>query len=127
MIHVLHDFQRLRAVGRDFERRHVQHDARISRLQCDVFVVNLRPDPDTETEFVLFDLPRVVRVLARIAVDLEELARRPAEVAEDRAADPVTWHCYRLAEPEVTLKQLSQREQRAALREELGFPPHERS
>ena len=34
-------------------------------------VVNLRPDADAETEFVGSDRPRVVRVLERIAVDLD--------------------------------------------------------
>ena len=33
-------------------------------------VVNLRPDGDVETEFVSFDRPRILRVLARIAADL---------------------------------------------------------
>ncbi len=37
-------------------------------------VVNLRPDNDVETEFVSFDRPRILRVLARIAADLDELA-----------------------------------------------------
>ena len=36
-------------------------------------VVNLRPDEDVETEFVAFDRPRVVRVLERIAADLDTL------------------------------------------------------
>ena len=36
-------------------------------------VVNLRLDEDFETEFVAFDRPRVVRVLERIAADLDNL------------------------------------------------------
>ena len=36
-------------------------------------VVNLRPDADVETEFVAFDRKRVVRVLKRIAADLDTL------------------------------------------------------
>ena len=36
-------------------------------------VVNLRPAEDFETEFVAFDRPRVVRVLERIAADLNTL------------------------------------------------------
>jgi transposase len=39
-------------------------------------VVNLRPDADVETEFVAFDRPRVVRVLERIAADLETMRGR---------------------------------------------------
>ena len=38
-------------------------------------VVNLRPDEDFETEFVAFDRKRVVRVLKRIAADLDTLQR----------------------------------------------------
>jgi len=37
-------------------------------------VVNLRRDADVETEFVGFDRPRVVRVLERIAADLDNLS-----------------------------------------------------
>ena len=37
-------------------------------------VVNLRPDEDFETEFIAFDRPRVVRVLERIAADLDNLS-----------------------------------------------------
>jgi hypothetical protein len=37
-------------------------------------VVNLRPDEDVETEFVAFDRLRVVRVLERIAADLDTLS-----------------------------------------------------
>jgi hypothetical protein len=36
-------------------------------------IVNLRLDTDVETEFVSFDRPRVVRVLERIAADLDNL------------------------------------------------------
>jgi hypothetical protein len=39
--------------------------------------VNLRPDEDFETEFVAFDQPRVVRVLERIAADLDTLSLVP--------------------------------------------------
>ena len=38
-------------------------------------MVNLRTDPDTE--YVCFDRPRVLRVLARIIADLVELAGFP--------------------------------------------------
>ena len=40
-------------------------------------IVNLRPGTDTETEFVRFDRPRVLRVLTRITADIDELARSP--------------------------------------------------
>ena len=38
-------------------------------------IVNLRPETAVETEVVRFDRPRVLRVLARIAADLDALAR----------------------------------------------------
>jgi len=38
-------------------------------------VVNLRPDTETETEYVAFDRPRILRVLERIAADLDARAR----------------------------------------------------
>jgi hypothetical protein len=46
-------------------------------------VVNLRPEPDPETESVPFDLPRVLRVPGRITADLEGPAG-PPPVAEER-------------------------------------------
>src|SRR3954464_1686269 len=49
-------------------------------------VVNLRPETDPETEFVAFDRPRVLRVLARIIADLDELAGYPPIGAESRGA-----------------------------------------
>ena len=89
-------------------------------------VVNLRPDSDAETEFVSFDRPRILRVLARIAADLDELARandvsaaRPTPGADD----PQARHRHRLAEPPPVPPHLSPREERARLRAELGLPP----
>ena len=52
----------------------------------DHVVVNLRPESEAETEFVPFDRPRVLRVCARMAADLDELARRPLETTEELAA-----------------------------------------
>ena len=49
--------------------------------QADHVVVNLRPASAQATEFVPFDRPRVLRVLARIAADLDELARPPLATA----------------------------------------------
>ena len=89
-------------------------------------VVNLRPDGDGETAFVAFDRPRILRVLARIAADLDELARvndvsaaRPTPGADD----PQARHRHRLAEPPPVPPRLSPREERARLRAELGLPP----
>ena len=48
-------------------------------------VVNLRPETDPETEHVWFDRPRVLRVLARIIADLDDLAGSPP-ITEEKAA-----------------------------------------
>ena len=89
-------------------------------------VVNLRPDGDGESEFVHFDRPRILRVLARIAADLDELARAhevgPAG-APPGEEEPRARHRRRLAEPTPVPARLSPREERARLRAEVGLPP----
>jgi hypothetical protein len=50
-------------------------------------VVNLRPDEDVETEFVAFDRPRVVRVLERIAADLDTLSLVPNDPHPDKESN----------------------------------------
>jgi hypothetical protein len=95
----------------------------------DHVVVNLRPESEEETEFVPFDRQRVLRVCARIAADLDELARRPHENTEELAAGQEELrarHRRRLAEPEPPPRRLSQREERAALRQAKRLPPSER-
>jgi hypothetical protein len=92
----------------------------------DHVVVNLRPESEEETEFVPFDRPRVLRVLARMAADLDELARRPRENTEAWAASQEALrarHRQRLAEPEPQPRRLSQREERAALWPAKRRPP----
>ena len=87
-------------------------------------VVNLRPD--TDTKFVRFDRARVLRVLARIVADLDELAGKSLAAVEDQAeADEAARarHRRRLAEPEYPPKPLTQREQHAVLRKAFGPPP----
>ena len=93
-------------------------------------MVNLRPASEEETEFVPFERPRVLRVLARIAADLDALARHApanavgvADSQEERRARPR----QRLAEPEPPPRRLSRWEERAASRQALGLPPYERS
>jgi hypothetical protein len=90
-------------------------------------IVNLRLDTDVETEFVSFDRPRVVRVLERIAADLDNLGlvqKDPQADKESNQSDPQAPHRRELApEPPREPKKLSQREQRTTLRAELGFPP----
>ena len=90
-------------------------------------VVNLRAETDPKTAFVAFDQARVLRVLKRIAADLDELSGRttPTEIYDstlDTNAAGVK-HRRRLAEPEPELSSLSQREQRGILREQMGLPP----
>ena len=95
----------------------------------DHVVVNLRPESEEETAFVPFDRPRVLRVCARMAADLDELARRPLETTEELAAgqeERRARHRQRLAAPEPQPRRLSQREARAALRQAQGLPPYER-
>jgi hypothetical protein len=90
-------------------------------------VVNLRPQEDGKTEFVRFNSQRVLRVLSRIAADLEQLTRIRSETSGDREndeEDPLQRHRRRLAEPEPQPKRLSPREERAVLREKLGLPPY---
>ena len=105
------------------------HQAGLSMLQRlergESVVVNLRPDADAETEFVGFDRPRVVRVLERIAADLDNLSLVPNDPHADKESnnhDPQARR-HKLAEPPPKPKKLSHREQRTALRASLGLPP----
>ena len=93
-------------------------------------VVNLRPESDRETEYVAFDRPRVLRVLARVIADLDGLAGfRP--IAEEEAKKG-TAEARRvrprkgLAEPDPPPQRLTVREERAALRALLDLPPPEK-
>jgi hypothetical protein len=89
-------------------------------------VVNLRPDIELETEFVRFDRPRVLRVLERIAADLDDLSRLPKDAHADQESNPQdarARHRHELAEPPPEPKKLSPQEQRRALRAALGLPP----
>jgi hypothetical protein len=94
-------------------------------------VVNLRPETDPETEYVAFDRPRVLRVLARIIADLDDLAGFPPLADEEKgqaegAKARRIHHRQRLAEPEPPPKRLSMREERAALRALLDLPSSEK-
>ena len=86
---------------------------------------------DPETDYVAFDRPRVLRVLARIIADLDEFAGYPP-IAEEKAAKGEdaetrrTRHRRRLAEPEPPPKRLTMREERAMLRALVDLPPTER-
>jgi hypothetical protein len=94
-------------------------------------VVNLRPETDPETEYVAFDRPRVLRVLARIIADLDELAGYPPSAAESRTEGKTAearraHHRQRLVEPDPPPKRLTVQEERAALWDALGHPPSKR-
>src|SRR3954464_13949307 len=94
-------------------------------------VVNLRPETDPETEYVAFDRPRVLRGLARIIADLDELAGYPPIGAESPAEGKNAearraHHRRRLAEPDPPPKRRTGQEERAALWDARGRPPYKR-
>ncbi|HEY2423722.1 MAG TPA: hypothetical protein VGH55_06440 [Chthoniobacterales bacterium] len=99
----------------------------LQRLERDAnVIVNLRPDTDVETEFVNFDRSRVVRVLERIAADLDNLSLVPNGPHTDKESnhhDPQARHRHELAEPSPQPKKLSHREERSAFRAALGLSP----
>jgi DNA-binding transcriptional MerR regulator len=83
-------------------------------------MVNLRPETDLQTEYVRFDTPRVIRILERIAADLDQLAEGAPTQAD---SDPQSERKRRLAETPKPKRRLSTREARNALRAELKLPP----
>ena len=85
-------------------------------------VVNLRLDTDAETEYVSFDRARVMRILERIAADLEDLATGGQVISSEGHDDPAVRHRRQLAEPQKQPKRLSTREEREALRPKLKLP-----
>lgn len=89
-------------------------------------VVNLRAESDPKTLYVSVDQAWVLRVLKRIAADLDDLSGHLSPIEKTaEAIDPMTAgveHRRRLAEPEPTMSSLSQRDQRAILRETLRLP-----
>ncbi len=91
-------------------------------------VINLRAESDSRTAFVDVDHKWVMRVLNRIAAALDQLSGHPITNEEgDTGADSIiagVKHRRRLAEPEPELSSLSQREQRAILREKMGLSPY---
>jgi hypothetical protein len=85
-------------------------------------VVNLRLDTEENTEYVTFDHARVMRILGRIASDLEDLATGGQIVASEQD-NPAARHRRQLAEPQEQPKKLSTREERNALRAKLKLAP----
>jgi len=99
--------------------------ARLGRGE--MVVVNLRPDTEDEHEFVPFDQTRVLRVLVRIASDLDALARDTSgveTVRPEQSVDPRTQHRHRLAVPEEPPRGRTAKEQREAIRKAAGLPPY---
>jgi hypothetical protein len=89
-------------------------------------VVNLRLDTDVEREFVIFDRPRVIRVLERIAADLDNLNLPPDAVLAQKNRTTMIPHARHrdvFAEPSREPKKLSHEDQRTALRAALGLSP----
>ncbi len=87
-------------------------------------MVNLRPDTDPNPTYVVFERWRILRVLERIAADLDDLARPlsvPAPLAPPDE-DPQTRHRRRVAALPPRPRRRSMRDERAALRADVGLP-----
>lgn len=82
--------------------------------------VNLRTDDDPETEYARFDRGRVIRILERIAAELDQLMQGKHTPIE---GDPGSEHKRRLAEMPKAQRRPSTREARNALRAEIGLAP----
>ncbi len=90
-------------------------------------VVNLRAESDPRTAYVDVDRKWVLRVLKRIAANLDQLSgyltlTEESNIRVDPSEGGVKRR-HRLAEPEPEMSSLSHREQRAILREKMGLPP----
>ncbi len=108
----------------------------LEQLACgERVVVNLRAESDSRTAYVGVDQEWVLRVLKRVAANLDQLSGNLFPTSEDDVRqDPLAAGAasqtaagesrrHRLGEPEPELSSLSHREQRAILREKMGLPP----
>ncbi len=90
-------------------------------------VVNLRAESDPRTAYVGVNQDWVLRVLKRVAANLDQLSGylTPTEESNTRVdpSEAGVKRRNRLAEPEPKMSSLSHREQRAILREKMGLPP----
>ena len=90
-------------------------------------VVNLRASIDPRTAYVGVDREWGLRVLKRVAANLDRLSGTLSPTSEsEMESNPIiagVKRRHRLAEPEPELSSLSHREQRAILREKMGLPP----
>ena len=83
-------------------------------------IVNMMPDTERETEYVRFDRPRVIRILERIVADLDQFANGGATLSD---RDPASEQRRRLAATPATMRRLSTKGERDALRAKLKLPP----
>jgi hypothetical protein len=93
----------------------------------EMVVVNLRPDTEDTTELVRFNQARVRRVLARIAADLDLLARHGLATdmeSLEEPTDPPTRRRRRPAQSDEKPRGCTAKEQREALRHAFGLPPY---
>jgi hypothetical protein len=93
----------------------------------ELVVVNRRPDTEETTECVRFDQVRVRRVPARMAADLDALARHGPAPDTETPAEPTaprTRHRKRLAESYEKPQGRTAKEPREALRHAVGLPPY---
>ena len=90
-------------------------------------VVNLRASSDSRTAYVGVEREWVLRVLKRVAANLDQLSGTSYPIEESEVeSNPImrgVKRRNRLGEPEPELSSLTQREQRAILREKMGLPP----
>jgi hypothetical protein len=90
-------------------------------------ISHLRAESDPKTAYVGVNHEWVLRVLKRVAAALEQLSGNlnPTFESDERleAIAAGVKRRHRLGEPEPELSSLSQREQRAILREKMGLPP----
>ena len=90
-------------------------------------VVNLRASIDPKTAYTSIDREWVLRVLKRVAANLDRLSGNLFSTEESQVeSNPITAGVklrHRLAEPEPQLSSLTHREQRAILREKMDLPP----
>jgi DNA-binding transcriptional MerR regulator len=119
----------LRETAKDGKKKHWAAEVKLLR-QCTHWLkqleegvevcVNLRPDAAPETEYVRFDRHRVIRVLDRIAADLDQLTQGKQTEVE---GDALNEDKRRLAELPKVQRRLSTREARNTLRAEINLPP----
>jgi hypothetical protein len=123
----------LRDTAEDGKKKHLSAEVKLLR-QCTHWLkqledgeevcVNLRPDADPETEYVRFDRHRVIRVLERIAADVDQLTQGKQRELE---GDALNEHKRRLAELPKVQPRLSTREARNTVRAKISSGANSKS